>query len=292
MVKLFIGITTFNSSFFLPTCLSSIKRCFENIIDYKVCIVDNESNDTSRQIALSFNCDVIKKRCIQADALNILIGRSSGECTLLLHSDVALLSKEIWPLLKNIMHSHDVLVSPEDIGLGNYDRIKMGAGMPESSFMLWKTKEALSLRSLRIYNNYTLKSFVGRLFRSLPIYCLDFYGPHITHHIPKLLKLNGFNWVKMKVHPSTKLPEPWFINTDANVKWVENDWGYREYGFGNFYSIEGHITHYHNWFSREISDSVGHYKLDDCKVSVAYIKAYSERFKKDFEKDVVHLPVL
>ncbi len=288
MVELFIGITTWNDAFFFPTCLKSIQYYLDGIVEYKICVVDNESTDDSRQIALDFGCQLIVKTCSQADALNMLLNRSSGKYTLLLHSDIALLSKSTWPLIHNAIENKIVLVSPEDIGVGEYGRKSYGAGMPESSFMLWKTEEACRLRSIRVYGNWGLRNIVHHPFRFLPRYRFDFYGSHITHRIPALIERNGLDWLKMNVHPSPKLPEPWFVNNNTEALW-EKDWGCYEYGFGNFYSIENTIIHYHNWFTRDISEHKKHLTLNRDRVSMEYIRAYTERFIRDFENKTVHI---
>lgn len=53
----------------------------------------------------------------------------------------------------------------------------------------------------------------------------------------------------MDVHTSTREPEPVYVPNFKPKYWGET-LSYLRYGLGNFYSLNGHITHYHNWFDR------------------------------------------
>src|SRR5689334_12979239 len=88
---LFVGVTTWNSEQFLPHCLNSIRRTTDGL-RVRVGVVDNLSRDRSVQIARNFGAEVHLENCSQSIALNRLLSMSSGRCTLLLHSDVILLS--------------------------------------------------------------------------------------------------------------------------------------------------------------------------------------------------------
>lgn len=289
MVELFIGMTTWDDAFFLPTSLQSIKNCFDGIVEYTVCVIDNESKDKSREIAADFGCNVIVKASSQADALNILLDRSNGKFTLFLHSDVALLTRELWRLLNVSIDARNVLVSPEDIGMGEFWRRSYGAGMPESSFMFWKTEQALKLRSFSLYRKWNLGSLLRHPLYYIPKQRFDFYGPHITHRIPAILELKGLSWTQMGVHSTPKARQQWYENKDADAKW-SNDWAQYEYGFGNFYSLKGCFSHYHNWLTRELSPNNPARRLNGNGVPIAFIRGYTERFINDFQKNTIRFP--
>ena len=89
-----MGVTTWNSELFLEHCLRSIHRTTEGL-RIRIGVVDNFSSDRSVEIARDMRADVRVERCSQAIALNRLLSMSRARHTLLIHSDVILLSPEL-----------------------------------------------------------------------------------------------------------------------------------------------------------------------------------------------------
>jgi glycosyltransferase involved in cell wall biosynthesis len=251
-------------------------------VSYKVCVLDNSSSDETVSIARRLGAKVIIYKCPQDEALNILLHQSKARYTLFLHSDVILLNTDWYNLLSKKIINNVVLVSPEDIGLGNYLRT-YGKGMPESSFMFFETK---SLKALCNFSKDYLKKYLKQP-AYYPIKHFNFYVAHITHKIPEILKNRSLSWIPMRVLPSRKLIDPWFQCSIPDANWG-SDWGYYEYGFGNFYSLDGVVTHYHNWYSRQLHDDRS--VLNPNGVPLAYIHEYSLRFLTDYQNASVHLP--
>src|SRR4051794_38439005 len=116
-VELFVGVTTWNSELFLEHCLRSIRKTTDGL-NARIGVVDNRSTDRSVEIAKDFGAEVRIEYCSQAIALNRLLSMSDGRRTLLLHSDVILLSPKWYPVCNARMTGNVALVSPEDIGCG------------------------------------------------------------------------------------------------------------------------------------------------------------------------------
>src|SRR5947209_16071193 len=57
----------------------------------------------------------------------------------------------------------------------------------------------------------------------------------------------------MRVHASPKEPAPAYVPQFTPEYWSE-ELGYLRYAMGNFYSLDGEVTHYHNWFDRVPKD--------------------------------------
>src|SRR5262245_62100297 len=91
--ELFVGVTTWNSELFLEHCLHSIHLTTEGL-RIRIGVVDNFSSDRSVQIARDMRAAVRVERCSQAVALNRLLSMSRARQTLLIHSDVILLSPD------------------------------------------------------------------------------------------------------------------------------------------------------------------------------------------------------
>ena len=278
---LFIAITSFNDEQWIGVCISALRRTLQGE-SYKIIVLDNRSSDTTPILAQQHGAEVISHACEQGEALNILLHQSRAEHTLLIHSDVILLHHGWYDLLKQKLKESIVLVSPNDIGLGNYLRT-YGDGKPESSFMFFATRPIKALGKMkRAYLKKFLKNPGLYPFRHF-----DFYGPHVTHRIPEVLQNKSKGWHAMNVLPSRRLPEAWFQYENPKANW-DAEWGYYNYGFGNFYSLNGVITHYHNWYSRQLKN--GATELNPNGVPLAYIRGYSQRFLNDYQNDRVNLP--
>src|ERR1700740_1854846 len=88
----FVGVTSWNSEAFLGHCIDSVKRTTDPA-STRIVVLDNNSTDSSRDIAESRGIEVINRTCNQPQALNILFELSRSNYTLLIHSDVILLSE-------------------------------------------------------------------------------------------------------------------------------------------------------------------------------------------------------
>lgn len=279
---LFVGITTWNSEFFLEYCLRSIRQTTDGL-NVRIGVVDNLSSDRSVEIAKDFGAEVRLEYCNQAIALNRLLSMSSGRLTLLLHSDVILLSPNWYSICDAHLKRDIALVSPEDIGCGPLTR-PYGRGMPESCFMLFDTDKAHRARSL-----------VWPKRRGIPWpelrLNLDHY--YVTHDLPATLSRKGYSWHPMRVHASPRESAPVYTPPFTPEYW-SGDLSYLRYGMGNFYSLDGQITHFHNWFDRVPKDV----SLDSCDTTegngkglpLAYLSLCTQRFIEDLKANRIVLP--
>ena len=131
------------------------------------------------------------------------------------------------------------LVSPEDIGCGPLTR-SYGAGKPESCFMLYDTEKAREARTWK---------WIRRRGIPWPIRHLNLDDYYVTHDLPETLARRGFTWCPMRVHASPSEAAPVYIPPFTPEYWAD-EFSRLRYGMGNFYSLDGQITHYHNWFDR------------------------------------------
>jgi glycosyltransferase involved in cell wall biosynthesis len=281
--QMFIGVTAWNSELLLPLCLDSLRRTAPQA---EVVVLDNESTDNTPAVARGFGTKVVTKRCGQADALNVLAGLSTRPYTVLIHADVVFISPDWVETVLARFSGNIVLVSPEDIGCGPYTRA-WGKGMPESSFMCFATRHLGKLKVRRSF----------RRFR-VPYYRkgVDFYGDHITYNLPSRLAGAGLAWAPMSVHVSEHLENPYFV-PDFPLEGWSPEMGHLRYGLGNFYSLDGVITHYHNWYDRKVGktkhfDPRETLEMNGGFAPVAYLKAYTENFIADYQKGKVTIPDL
>jgi glycosyltransferase involved in cell wall biosynthesis len=283
---LFIGITTSNSNMFLPYCLKAIYNTTKNITK-RIVVLDNYSKDNTVSIAHNFGVEVNIQPYNQPDALNALYNKSSAMYTLLIHADTILLSDQWFELCRSKMSDDVTLVSPEDIGCGPYSR-PFGTGMPESSFLFFNTHKMKRARIIRIMRYFRLP---------IPRWVIDFYGEHVTHSLPKRISQMGLSWYAMNVHISelVKLPiyRPHVEPIPFNWVWTE-ELGHLRYGLGNFYSIDGIITHYHNWFERislqDNLDPLSTTNPDNRGFPIEFIKIYTMAFISDYSNSRLVIP--
>jgi glycosyltransferase involved in cell wall biosynthesis len=282
---LFVGVTSWNSETFIGHCIDAVRRTTD-IAATRIVVLDNNSIDASRQIAKGRGVEVINLGCNQPDALNHLFKLSGSYYTLLIHADVILISEQWLDLCAAQLCENTIMISPEDIGCGPYTRRPEGKGMPESSFMLFRT--SLARESRRWFRRQRFKI-------RWPYRAIDFSGAHITHNIPGMLAEHGFTWRMMDVHTSAIELHPIYSPTFQPKYWSDCLSFYR-YGLGNFYSIDGCVTHYHNWFDRitnesgEISDDSQATFPKEGGTPVAYIRAYTRNFLADLEKGALVIP--
>lgn len=239
---LFIGITTWNSELFLDACLRGVRQTTGGV-RVQLAIVDNVSTDDTVNIAKRYGVPVHIERCSQAIALNRLLAMSRAPRTLLIHSDVVLLSSDWFRVCNEVLDKRVALVSPEDIGCGPLTR-PYGRGKPESCFMLFDTAAARRART------WTL---IRRAGVPWPTKHLDLDDYYVTHDLPKTLERIGCTWRAMKVHPSPSVNQAYY-DPEFTPEYWSSALGRLRYAMGNFYSLSGVVTHYHNWFDRVPKD--------------------------------------
>lgn len=279
---LFVGVTTWNSELFLEHCLRSLRKTTD-AARLRIGVVDNVSTDRSVEIARDFGADIHIERCSQAIALNRLLSMSRAKHTLLLHSDVILMSPDWYPTCVARLQGPVALVSPEDIGCGPLTR-PYGAGKPESCFMLFDTGKARRART-----------WTWRRRRGIPwpLRQMDLDDYYVTHDLPQTLARRGFTWCPMKVHASPR-EESAIYRPPFTPEYWSDEFSYLRYGMGNFYSLDGVVTHYHNWFdrvpkdvpiaSRETTEGGGR------GLPLAYLSMGTRRFIEDLEAGRLVLP--
>jgi glycosyltransferase involved in cell wall biosynthesis len=279
---LFVGVTTWNSELFLEQCLRAVRKTTDGLT-IRIGVVDNVSNDRSVEIARDMGAEVRVERCSQAIALNRLLSMSDARHTLLLHSDVILLSPTWYATCSGHLTGNIALVSPEDIGCGPLTR-PYGAGMPESCFMLFDTANALRARTF---------TWSRRRGVPWPHLRLDLDHHYVTHDLPATLARRGYSWLPMRVHASPTESLPVYTPPFTPEYW-SMELSHLRYGMGNFYSLDGQITHYHNWFDRVPKD-VPLDSLDTTEgngkgLPLAYLSLATRRFLEDLELGRLVLP--
>lgn len=279
--RLFVGITTWNSEILLPLCLESLQRTAP---DAEIVILDNESTDGTLEIARKLGVRTVVRRSGQSDALNMLAGMSKRPYTLLIHSDVVMISPNWVETVLARMVGDVALVSPEDIGCGPYTR-PWGKDKPESSFMCFKTAAFDVLKVRRWFRRFRIPYFRRGV---------DFYGDHITYNLPQRLNDAGLNWQPMAVHASKYQSEPFYVPNFPLQHW-RPEFGHLRYGLGNFYSLDDIVTHYHNWYDRRVDktkqfDPAETLEINGGGVPVAFLKAYTENFIHDYKNGNLIIP--
>jgi glycosyltransferase involved in cell wall biosynthesis len=279
---LFVGVTTWNSELFLEQCLRSIIRTTDSV-DVSIGVVDNMSTDRSVEIARDLGARVHREHCSQAIALNRLLEMSQARHTLLIHSDVILLSPQWYEVCSRHLTGNVALVSPEDIGCGPLTR-PYGAGKPESCFMMYDTAKARQARTW---------TWVRRKGIPWPRLHLDLEDYYVTHDLPETLGRRGLTWQPMRVHASPREEGVSYRPPFTPEYWSE-EFGQLRYGMGNFYSLGGQITHYHNWFDRVPKDV----PIDSCEstegngrgLPLAFLSWGTRNFLNDLAAGTLLLP--
>lgn len=275
---LFIGIPTWNSSLFLEANLKQIRTTCDGL-KYTIGILDNCSSDSSVSIARDYGCKVEVHEYLLPDALNRLASWSKAQFTLFMHADTILLNNDWFILCTDKLKGATVLISPQDIGCGPFTR-PWGKDKPESSFMLFRTTKLRNLKNIRWVRRFRLK---------VPLRRINFYSPNVTHYLPDELKQRQMNWQAMKVHTSRHLDEA-IYQPEPDAKCWSKELAVLEYGLGNFYSIDGTITHYHNWYERLLDTENMQRKPDQTMIPIDYIVQRTHKFLVDLEARKVSLP--
>jgi len=279
---LFVGVTTWNSELFLDACLRSIRVTTDGLA-VRLATVDNESTDRSVAIAREFGAEVQIEHCSQSIALNRLLDMSDARYTLLIHSDVVLVGSDWFSTCARVLKGKCALVSPEDIGCGPLTR-PYGRDMPESCFLFFDTEKARRARTW---------AWVRRRGVPWPHRRLDLEHHYVTHRLPGVLAAAGYEWQPMRVHASPRDPGPPYRPPLTPEYWSV-ELGTLRYAMGNFYSLDGHLTHYHNWFdrvpkdvpldSRETTEGAGR------GLPLGFLSLGTRRFLEDLKVGALRLP--
>ena len=92
---------------------------------------------------------------------------------------------------------------------------------------------------------------------------------------------------------SDKIETPLYMPKFRPVHW-QDSLAYLRYGLGNFYSIDSTVTHYHNWLDRIDKDidegSTQTIMPNGEGVPVAYVRAYTENFLRDYTQGRLVVP--
>jgi hypothetical protein len=122
-----------------------------------------------------------------------------------------------------------------------------------------------------------------------------FHGRHITYNLPEMLERRSRRVALMSVDASPADLESPFALDFSPIYWRP---GFEQlrYGLGNFYSLEGEINHYHNWYDRAggagariAPDSTAEYSADG-GFPFAWLQVCSGRFLREWEATAVKLP--
>jgi len=279
-----IGMTAFNDESILDPALERLRATTPP--DTRLVAFDNCSTDRSPEILARHGAVVLRGNLPQSDALNVLAASAKSKYLLLMHGDVFFLSNTWFQVCAAELDKGHVLVSPDDCGLGNYVRHEF-KGRPESSFMMFDVA--------RLHNrlrHFDPVRFFKRLLKyrhAGPWRVLPLYVAHVTHALPAAIRQAGLTWTPMTVYPSRRLDQAWFAPPPGKWNW-QDEWGHFDYGFGNFYSLNGTLTHYHNWYSRDLFSSAADRNADG--VPMEYIRQYTRRFLSDLKSGNVHTPAV
>lgn len=97
----------------------------------------------------------------------------------------------------------------------------------------------------------------------------------------------------MRVHPSPSKTVEWYSRPFVPRYW-NRELEHLRYGLGNFYSIDGFVSHAHNWYDRVPKIADPESKLttesDGDGLPVEYISLATARFLEDHRAGTVVLP--
>jgi hypothetical protein len=95
----------------------------------------------------------------------------------------------------------------------------------------------------------------------------------------------------MNVLTSNLVHEPLFQPSNPPAVWSD-ELAYLRYGLGNFYSIDGVITHYHNWYDRIATISQPAPGTIESKKDfpAEFIYDYTHRFLSDYRENKLDVP--
>ena len=286
MSDLFVGVTSWNSEVFLNLSLSAINRTCKGL-DLELVVFDNCSTDNSVEVATQHGARVICRTDTQSNALGHLLNESTAKHTLLMHADVVLLNDRWFEKVTSCLDGNTIMVAPEDCGCGLMSRTT-GKGHPESSFLFLDTQQVKKFRRWKVMQRRFMVPL--RVERKLP---LD--GPHLTHDLAGLFATKGkkihlMDVLYSRVTQQACYPEP----TVEASNWLPA-LAHLEYGLGNFYAIDGMITHYHNWYERvddhHYMSSAATTEPDNNGYPVEFVRAYTKRFIHDSHAGTINLPM-
>jgi hypothetical protein len=156
--------------------------------------------------------------------------------------------------------------------------------MPESCFLLFDTVKARRARTWE---------WIRRRGVPWPRLSLKLDHYYVTHDLPNSLSRQGYTWQPMRVHASPRQAGPVYRPSFTPEYWSE-ELSFLRYGMGNFYSLDGCVTHYHNWFdrvpkdvpleSRETTEGGGR------GLPLAYLSLGTRNFLSDLRANRLQLP--
>jgi len=83
------------------------------------------------------------------------------------------------------------------------------------------------------------------------------------------------------------MAESWYAFRNGEGAWDE-EWAHYVYGFGNFYRLDGVVTHYHQWYARATAGDTE--RMGPRTAPVEFLRQSQERFARDYERGQVLLP--
>ena len=93
----------------------------------------------------------------------------------------------------------------------------------------------------------------------------------------------------MKVHVSPATVDPVYDVTRVKPgQCLDDSLSRLSYGLGNFYSLDGVVTHYHNWYDRILG---GHHECKEVSgIPIDYITERTRQFLADYENGTINIP--
>lgn len=185
--KISIIIPTYNSASAIEKCLQSIFSCTQNL-DYEIIIVDNNSQDATKEIAKKFAAVHPQTRLLEraenlgyGRALNFGSLNANGEFLVFMNPDVILKNNVIYLMLKEIENGNHILAAPTLLDAVGKRQISVWANFPSPSNLLFEYS---------MFNGFLKKSGI----KKFPFYIYD-YNPK-SRKAPKAL--SGAMWLIKK----------------------------------------------------------------------------------------------
>lgn len=180
-------IPTYNSAFIIEKCLQSIFSCTQNL-DYEIIIVDNNSQDATKEIVKKFVATHPQTRLLEraenlgyGRALNFGSLNANGEFFVFMNPDVILKNNAIYLMLKKIESGNYILAAPILLDVAGKKQISVWTNFPSPINLLFEYS---------MFNGFLKKLGV----KNFPFYIYD-YNPK-SEKSPKIL--SGAMWLIRK----------------------------------------------------------------------------------------------